>query len=78
MTKLAKDLDSHFTKEIIQPGASGSIYNPSHFGGRDQEDRSSKPALGRLKKKKGGGTGRVVQVAEYLPSKREVLTNTDK
>jgi hypothetical protein len=55
MTKLAKDLDSHFTKEIIQPGASGSIYNPSHFGGRDQEDRSSKPALGRLKKKREGG-----------------------
>jgi hypothetical protein len=26
------------------PGASGSRYNPSYSGGRDQKDRSSKPA----------------------------------
>jgi hypothetical protein len=32
------------TKSLRSPGVAANAYNPSHLGGRDQEDQCSRPA----------------------------------
>jgi hypothetical protein len=56
--------------------------NPSHSGGRDQEDHGSKPAQRNSssdpileKNPSQKRAGRVAQVKECLPSKREALSS---
>jgi hypothetical protein len=41
------DLFDLLSVENKQLGTSGSHLNPSYSGGRDQEDHSSEPALGK-------------------------------
>jgi hypothetical protein len=57
-------------------------YNPSYSEGRDQEDQGSKSALGQIvlkiylkKNPSQKKAGRVAQVVQCLPSKREALSS---
>jgi hypothetical protein len=37
----------HMSDKVLNPRILAHTYNPSYSGGRDQEDLSSKPALGK-------------------------------
>jgi hypothetical protein len=54
--------------------------NPSYLGGRDQEDRGSRPAWAKSetpsqKQPMQRRAGKMDEVVEYLPSKHEVLSS---